>query len=507
LVPVLALAWELPPGLELVSMDGDYVTVRDTRTGIMDTYLIEGEPVINGWTLEPMEDSLIFEQVAFFDMRFAHELQVTDFNENSLPELVVGNISNGGRVNIYENEGNFNFIEVYEADPGLVYDSGDPDGDGMNELLVKLDRSIYLYEQFEFGSFPESLVWYITPLPANYGCWPQISDLDGDGLKEISFVMHDTLRKIRFFENNGDNSYIEKPPIIWLMRCYPQDFAYGDFNGDGYNEIVCGGDQGHLAIQENVADDSFEVVWEGELGHPNADLHENIGDYDQDGRDEWVSVGKDYSAGGFFFKVFDWVGNNQYEPVYYDSLPGHTWPDGGISAGDVDGDGINEFLVSSNNNIGLYKYSSYRGWGCVWLTDEGGSGAVLTLPFLLDIDYDGLDEIVLTGSDIRTRIFDLVPTNIYLSIEEEFDIRIRIYPNPANELVAINLGGPGSQKGRIHIYDILGRLVFESVFSSKKIVWDLSTIEGKEVDSGLYFITFVSDDGNVRKTIKFTLLK
>jgi hypothetical protein len=286
LIPAMALAWELPPGLELVSVDGNQVTVRDSRTGILDSYLIEGEPVINGWALEPTEDSLIFEQVAFFDMWFVDELQVTDFNENSLPELVVCNISNGGRVNMYENQGNFNFIEIYEADPGIVYDSGDPDEDGLKELLLQLDRSIYLHEQYEYASFPDSLVWLITPLPGNYHSWPEITDLDNDGIREISFVMHDIYRKIRVFENNGDNSYVEKPPIIWLMRCYPQDFAYGDFDGDGFNEIVCGGDHGHLAIQENVADDSFEVVWEGELGHPNADLHENIGDYDHDGRDE-----------------------------------------------------------------------------------------------------------------------------------------------------------------------------------------------------------------------------
>ena len=38
LIPVLALAWELPPGLELVSVNGDHVTVKDTRTGILDVH-------------------------------------------------------------------------------------------------------------------------------------------------------------------------------------------------------------------------------------------------------------------------------------------------------------------------------------------------------------------------------------------------------------------------------------------------------------------------------------
>jgi len=87
-IPVLALAWELPPGLELVSIDGDRVTVKDARTGIMDTYLIEDEPVINGWTVEPTEDSLIFELVAELNMYLIANLQSYDFLSDGFIELV-----------------------------------------------------------------------------------------------------------------------------------------------------------------------------------------------------------------------------------------------------------------------------------------------------------------------------------------------------------------------------------------------------------------------------------
>jgi hypothetical protein len=317
--------------------------------------------------------------------------------------------------------------------------------------------------------------------------------------------MQDTHYKIRIFENNGDDSYIEKPPIIWLPPNHPSDFANGDFDGDGSNEVVCGGIYGYLAIQENVADDSFEVTWQGELGHPNALLHENIGDYDQDGIDEWVSLGRDFSAGGFFFKVFNSIGNNQYETIYYDSLPGNTWLDGGISAGDVDGDGINEFLVSSNNNIGLYKYGSNRGWNCVWLTDEGGSGAVLTLPFLLDIDYDGLDEIVLTGDFIRTKIYDLVPTYTNQPIEEKTGVKMSIYPNPGNAQTTIEYNVPYDMQITLEIYDILGRKVeilideFQSP-GSYAVTWDASHIA-----SGMYFYRF--NAGEYSATKRMTILK
>jgi hypothetical protein len=123
------------------------------------------------------------------------------------------------------------------------------------------------------------------------------------------------------------------------------------------------------------------------------------------------------------------------------------------------------------------------------------------------MDSDGLDEIVLSGDFIRTRIYDLVPTNIFGSTDPKIQINIQIYPNPANNLVSINVSGSGAHSGTIHIYDILGRLVFQSRKSSEQITWNMSTNNGKEVDSGIYFVCFISDKGDFRKTMKFTLLK
>ena len=173
----------------------------------------------------------------------------------------------------------------------------------------------------------------------------------------------------------------------------------------------------------------------------------------------------------------------------------------------MDGDGINEFLVSSNNNIGLYKYDNDWGWNLVWLTNEGGGGAVLTLPFLLDVDSDNLDEIVLTGTDIRTRIYDLVQTNIRGAAPEISGEMIGVHPNPANDKVVISLKHSNESKCTIYIYDILGRIVNESPLLGDKMTWDLTTNNGKEVSSGLYFIHFINADGDILAITRMAVLK
>jgi hypothetical protein len=162
-------------------------------------------------------------------------------------------------------------------------------------------------------------------------------------------------------------------------------------------------------------------------------------------------------------------------------------------------------LVSSNNNIGLYKYSSDHGWGCVWLTDEGGSGAVLTLPFLLDIDYDGLDEMVLTGDFIRTKIYDLVPTYTYQPIGEKTGVKMSLYPNPGNERISISYHISNAAPVTLEIYDILGRKVETLVNGyqspgSYAVTWDASHIA-----SGMYFYRLQAE--NYTATRRMSIIK
>jgi len=248
LVPVLALAWELPPGLELVSMDGDYVTVRDTRTGILDTYLIEGEPVINGWIVEPTEDGLIFELVADLHMYLTEDLQSYDFLNDGFIELVGADLIRDARLTFLENTGNFNFVEVNAVETNnTIFDLGDGDGDGLIDILAQWSRYMLLYEQPDVNNYSDSLVWQIEPLEGSYRVWPRFSDLDDDGLIEISFQNSLYFRKVDIYENTGDNEFNNNFNIPW-PNTGPGQFASGDFDGDGHTEIVGGSDYGVLTV-------------------------------------------------------------------------------------------------------------------------------------------------------------------------------------------------------------------------------------------------------------------
>jgi hypothetical protein len=497
------MAWELPPGLELVSVDGDHVTVRDTRTGTLDTYLIEGEPVINGWAVEPTEDNLIFELVADLHMFLTEDLQAYDFLNDGYIELVGGDLIIGAPLVFLENDGNFSFTEVNRINTSnILYDMGDADNDGLVEVLTQWQRNMYIYEQTDQFSYSDSLVWQISPLGGSYRVWPRYSDLDDDSLIEVSFQNSLDFPKIDIYENTGNNEFDNNFNIPW-PNTGPGQFASGDFDGDGHTEIVGGSDYGVLTIFESVASDSFEMVWQVNLGHANAFMHRFIGDTDNDGFGEWVSGSHDFSHGGFFFRVYEGNGDNQYREVYYDSLPGNPWRVGGIAAGDVDGDEIPEFVFSSNFNVGLYRYDYVIGWHRAWLLDSL-QGTVF--PYLVDTNGDSYEEVIIATSHIPnyTRIYKLHPTKIHIK-EENQKRSLETYPNPANDRISISYDISNAAPVTLEIYDILGRKVetlideYQSA-GSYAVTWDASYIA-----SGIYFYRFQAGEYSVTK--RMTIIK
>ncbi len=505
LIPALALAWELPPDLELVSREGDNVTVKDARTGMLDTYLVGGEPVINGWALEIEEDSLVFELVADLNMYLIEDLQSYDFMGDGYNELVGCDVITDNYVLFLENTGNFNFAEVNRIESGnILYDLGDADDDGLIEILTKYERSMYIFEQTSEYSYADSLVWQITPLSGNYRVWPRFSDLDNDGLQEVSFNNSIGFYKIDIYENTGDNDYGHYFNIPWPYAG-PGQFAGGDFDGDGNIEIIGGDPNGILTVFETVESDSFDMVWQQSLGHPNAYMHRFIGDSDQNGYSEWVSGSHDFTRGGFFFKVYEAVGDNQYEVVYYDSLPGNPWNLGGVDAGDIDGDISPEFIFSSNFNVGVYKYAPITGWHRVWHLDSL-QGTVI--PYLVDTDGDNICEIIINSNVIPgyTRIYRLLSTDVE-SENGGFEDWLRVFPNPTNDRIIFNFSLNSTENFSLDIFDIKGRKVISrtNIKTNGNIIWNLKDGYEKRVGSGIYFIKISNLDFEYVK--KFTILK
>ncbi len=499
----VATAILIPSGHDLLKQEGNYYTIRNTTTLEIDRYYIEGEPTTTSWQTEMLDDSVIFRQVFYLDAFFLYKVFEHDFNGNGQPEIFAADLGDGVRTKFFENQGDFNFVEVHRIEePMTTKGFGDVDNDGLYEILTQATDTLRLVEQTQPYGYPDTLIWDDTTIGGPYASYARIGDIDGDSAKDVTFVTPNYPRAIEVFESVGNNTFGHSQ-LIWQSGGLA-DYSYADYDSDGLNEIVSAGPTPtEIKILEYIGNDSFAPVWQTDFGCPNPYLHEAIGDNNGNGHGEWISFGRDFSRSGFFFKVFEATGDNQYQVVYYDSLPGDCWERGGLTHGDIDGDGRNEFMVSANSNIGLYKYYPVSGWRRIWLCDEGGFAT--TYPFLLDVDNDGECEIVLSGELLRVRIYDRQSGDIDSQTSDFIGNAMSIYPNPANNSLKIALNDYNA-RGYLKIYDISGRLVKNiSLINKNNYNWDLIDDQGKEVSSGIYFIIY--NISGVHEVKRFTILR
>jgi hypothetical protein len=206
------------------------------------------------------------------------------------------------------------------------------------------------------------------------------------------------------WRSSGDNTYafaytIDLPDSLWANF---SAFVFGDFDGDGRMEMINTSDIGILLAYECVAPGSFRQVWRGQVSHYNANFIVGPTDMDQDGRKEFVVMSNSISRGGFFYYFFETTGDNQFEQVYVDSIPGNAWEHGGIGLWDFDRDGIDELAVNAVTRAGLFKAFGDNNFRLLLLFDDL-PGADMRV---YDTNSNGWGELVfdrglLSGTTIR----------------------------------------------------------------------------------------------------------
>ena len=272
---------------------------------------------------------------------------------------------------------------------------GDADGDGRREMMSIRWHStsisyMVLDEASDTASLPSDSV-YAWPL--HLGA-PRVmaggfTDLDGDGITEISF--RPTYRVIYALRNVGDNAYVLDYTIPYpesLIDNY-SEYVWGDFDADLLPEVVTVGSMGRVLCYEQAAPDSFALVWRALLRHWNTFWLVGPADLDADGVWEFYCMSASPQGGGFFFFGFESDGDNSFNQFWVDSLPGSIFSIGGsLALQDFDGDGGQELMVCSNGRLGVYGPRADGTMGALYL-----KRSVYNTPSAYDTDHDGLGEI------------------------------------------------------------------------------------------------------------------
>lgn len=255
------------------------------------------------------------------------------------------------------------FPTVVEPPTPLV---ADMDGDGYDEALVYLDKQL-LYLDSPFGE-PEAYPIYETPLGFAFG------DLDGDGRKEVVIASHSGVLLWRRGEalRTYSPQACSSPPLL------------ADLDGDSELEAVCyRGD-----TLQVIKGSSLLLRAEGGVTEPTA------ADLNGDGRPELIYVMRDGT-------------------LVARSVSGVLWrakveaPYNRVAVADVDGDFRPEVLAACGQYLYCFSHEGREEWRLSLREPSGWvSGGPLAIqayvrfearthPLLLDLDGDGLLEVIL----------------------------------------------------------------------------------------------------------------
>ncbi len=311
------------------------------------------------------------------------------------------------------------------------------------------DRITKLYSNDGSGVFTE--VTSVTLPGMNLG---RIKWADYDNDSDYDFVLSGYNDEdggtntfyTEIYTNNGDGTFSVSG--ITLHQGWLGDTEWGDYNGDGYIDLVISGTGGDgterfTLLYKNNGAGGFTEIDPGFPGVSHSGLE--WGDFDGDGDLDLFIVGETTAPGD----------GNSVSKIY-------------------NNEGEDVFTESSVNNLSFSYYGD---------ADSG------------DFDGDGKIDIVISGyssasfgSSSSTLYKNITPVSIFF-IEKN----ISISPIPAKNFIKIE---SESNLNLVEIFNIAGKLVLAEKQNLKSVVINI-----KSLKSGMYFVKTYTNKGNNTKKI------
>lgn len=260
---------------------------------------------------------------------------------------------------------------------------------------VVTDRKVY---QIKYLNGDYSNTWY-SNMNDGFTYATSIGDVDNDGLKEITTVVNAkkstgppkqrfSYKKIFVYEDGstGEPSYISHDLGYSLNGV--RDSIIADADNDGLNEIVLVVND-HIEIYEWNGS-GFSHLWTGPV-YDEFVWRVDVGDADNDGFNEVVIAM--FNIGSAI--VYDYLGENTWgNPVSTESIGFHNIDQAKVM--DVDNDGLNEIIGGgTSNRLNIWKYINGYYVNIFLSEDLGGFTQGVDAG---DVDGDGLNEVIVGTS-------------------------------------------------------------------------------------------------------------
>ncbi|MFC1717410.1 S8 family serine peptidase [Candidatus Poribacteria bacterium] len=474
----LQVSGELPPG------NYEYFVEATNQAGLATTD-------DNNGAYYPLE--IKFQQVTsdgFFEMVTGipamHPVGKTaDFDGDGQLEIVGMSVDQFqyDETRIYERGRSGGYSKVFVSDEDYFpWDMGDTDGDGLFEILGNKKDVTFLHESLEAGLYPTERIWEMEGIRGG-----QIADMDLDGQKEIIARKLDG-NEILVYENRDDNFYLRAARLLNPTEGHnglSETFAISDLDGDGQTEIAIGDGDGDLFVYENTDNDRYTHTWTGSVPYSTI-KYVTAGDLDGDGTDEFVVGARAVAPSNlarekskftrWVYTIFDNIGQDEYEAVWSQEIIGVRL-EGGMSTGDVDGDGRDEVAVLVVPSLYIFEYVEHGIYESLWYHPASNIGR----PVIMDLDADGVNSLLFNNED-ELLAFEYIQTGD-ASVRRPWGV-IAV-PLSENEVELHWNGPPGTSSYNIHRGTSAERLSLITSIQNKGKNWEVISEQGR-ADMGYF---------------------
>lgn len=421
-------------------------------------------------------------------------------NDGDIDIFIAGNDANQLKSSLYTNDGLGNFTLLTDTTFAEVQfgDSkfSDVDNDGDLDLLItgsNLQPSSFanLYTNDGSGNF--SLVSN-TPFQASSSGDIAFEDIDNDGDQDVMIVGYNSLGNLfsKLYQNNGLGVFIELT-TNFIKASGP--IAFFDYDNDGDQDvIIAGGDTNSITtttLYSNNGSGLYTIVpstpflgtKDGDIGISDTD---NDGDLDillngyVSGTTKTSTIYLNDSSG-----VFSVLANTNFPQT---SL-------GNVEFADFDNDGDEDVLISGSITGSQFASHVFENTGSNnFIILDTLNPMYFTSTAVADIDGDNDLDVIMVGIQNSTTAFKtrtFVNNSPLVGISEnQIDIPIHIYPNPASNVVNIQL--ESGQLKRIEVYDLIGKLIYNESLSADRLI--LNVID---YPKGTYILRLVNQNSDI----------
>ena len=406
-----------------------------------------------------------FQNITQYPSTMNYYVLTKDINNDNYPDIITANVftSNSNSFGIRINDGTGHLLDevIIPIRSGYtVWDFADLDKDGWTDMLSSYywENGIRVYMGSSVNSFAEGEL----VSTATHGWLSKIYDTDSDGNLDLVSISHGSGNPVRLhiFKGKGDGTF--SPKLTYESQfTTARNLNIKDINQDGLSDIVLAGSFNKIPVFIQNPDHSFTS---GEIPVEHGESFDNaIGDINNDGIPDIV-----YGAGDFVtegstdtIRITLGNGNGVFKPSFTTPALSSITNPIYIRLADLNLDSKLDIITFDYLTKNLYYFLG-NGDRTFVAPEKLTTNDAINKFEVSDVNLDGFPDIITVNKNSTLSV--LLNKGVTTNIEEEsLHSMLRVYPNPFNEFVTIELSLPVDALVKINILDVYGRKTDELV--------------------------------------------